>query len=578
MFLIGLAVTSLTLVALGVWLFSGPSLPPVNPSMEVSTLQIPATEYQYPGISPDGKWVTFPGADLHGKWDIYMMFIETGENKRVTTDSSQSLGNAATARFSPDGSSIVYSRRNRQTRVAEVCVVSVLTGQVRVIADTGVSPQWSPAGDKILYYRGAGRGWLGRTQWREYWTVSPQGGDASIAFVDSLAQGGSTYFTLGVSPDGKKIVFTRPMQGGHNEIFVRDLETNKEKQITFDNKDIDEAIWASNGYILFTSNRSGNFNIWAIPETGGKEVQITSGAGPDVGVTLSTTANRLVYSQRMNVATLWMVNTDGRGHRQVFPDENIENSHLSPDGNTLILQVSDPKMLPTLMIREISGGRQEFLFQADSAVGKAFPRWSPNGKLISYAEFVRGRPGARPKILDLAGGRRVRDLGEGFVERWISDSVVRVMRNSSRDSLRPNYSVAKLFNLNNNQEYFFYKDSTDAQPLLNSTAIGYIDGPVLRLLSMETFRRNPSAQGTILGRTDDASGGSMSDSWFYYRTANRNSLWKLSFKTLQRSKIIDLLPGDNINFGGPDYNDKIITYSIQKLKTRIVKIDKVFLP
>ena len=570
-------VALVALVALAVWKLFAPSLPKVNPAMAVSTLQIPATEYQYPGISPDGKWVTFPGADVNGKWDIYMMFIETGENKRITKDSSQSLGNAATSRFSPDGSSIVYSRRNRTTRVAEVCVVSVLTGQVRVVADTGVAPQWSPTGERIYYFRSGGGGWPGRTRWAEYWGVSPQGGDASVVFVDSLARGGSNFFNIGVSPDGKKIIFTRPMEGGHNEIFTHDIQSHAEKQITDDNKDIDEAIWPSNGYILFTSNRTGNFNIWAIPETGGDPVQITQGAGPDNAVTFSSAANRLVYSQRTNVATLWMVNTDGRGHRQVFPDENIQNSHISPDGNTLVLQVIHETMLPTLMIREVSGSRQEFLFPFDPNVGRVFPKWSPSGTSISYTEITRGYRNGYGRILDLAGGRRVRDLGEGFIERWISDSVMHVFRNSSRDSLRPNYSIGKLFNLKTNQEYFYLRDSVDAVPMLKYSSIGYIDRPFYRILPMETFRRNPSAQGAVVGRLDEVNGPA-SDSWLYYRSTPRNSLWKLDLRTLQRTKIIDVQPGDNLQWGGADYNNRVVTYSIQKLKTRIVKIDKVFLP
>ncbi len=570
-------VAAVAIVAFAVWKLFAPSLPKINSAMAVSTLQIPATEYQYPGISPDGKWVTFPGADVNGKWDIYMMFIETGENKRITTDSSQSLGNSATARFSPDGSSIVYGRRNKRTGIAEVCVVSVLTGQVRVIADTGVAPQWGPTGDKIIYYRGASRLFPGRSLWREYWSVSPQGGDATPALIDSLAKGGSSFFSSGVSPDGKKIVFTRPIQGGHNEIFTFDIEARKEKQLTFDNKDVDEAVWGTNGYIFFTSNRSGNFNIWVIPENGGEATQVTSGAGPDNGVTYSATANRLVFSQRTNVATLWMVNTDGRGNRQVFPDENIQNSHISPDGNTLVLQVMHETMLPTLMIREVSGGRQEFLFPFDPNVGRVFPKWSPSGTSISYVEIARGFRIGYGRILDLAGGRRVRDLREGFIEEWISDSVVHVYRNSSRDSLRPNYSIGKLLNLNTNQEYFYFRDSVDAVPLLKYSSIGYVDKAFYRILPMETFRRNPSAQGVTVGRLDELNGPS-SDSWLYYRSTTRNSLWKLDLRTLQRSKIIDVQPGDNIQWGGADYNNRVVTYSIQKLKTKIVKIDKVFLP
>jgi serine/threonine protein kinase len=576
---IAAAVVVVAIVGLAVWKIFSPSLPGVNPAMAVSTLQIPATEYQYPGISADGKWVTFPGADVNGKWDIYMMLIETGENKRITTDSSQSLGNAATSRFSPDGSSIVYSRLNRQTGVAEVCVVSVLTGQSRVVADTGVSPQWSSTGERILYARGPAPNWKGRSRWGEYWSVSPQGGEPTLIFADTLARGGTTFFSLGLSPDGKKVIFTRPVEGGHNEIFTHDIQAHEERQITFDNKDIDEAVWSSNGYIFFTSNRGGNFNIWAIPEYGGTPQQITQGAGPDNAVTYSASANRLVYSQRTNVATLWAVGTDGKGHRQLFPDENIQQSHVAADGNSLVLQVIDEKLLPTLMIREIAGGRQEFLFPFDKDVGRAFPRWSPSGKMVSYIEFYR-RNTRRffARILDLAGGRRVRDLGEGLIAQWITDSLVIVARPATPDTLRPTYPMAKVYELSTNREYFAYKDSVRALPLLQNSAIGYFGEKAFRILPASTFRSNPAAQGTVIVRIDEMSASFSSDSWFYFRSAARDAFWKVDLKTLRRTKILDLIPRDNINFGGADYNDKIVTYSIQKLKTKIVKIDNVFLP
>ncbi|MEX1276971.1 MAG: protein kinase, partial [Bacteroidota bacterium] len=345
---IGGALGGVAAIAFVVWFFSGPSLPRVNPNMEVSVMQIPATEYYYPGISPDGKWLTFPGADLNGKWDIYMMLIETGESKRVTFDSSATLAGASTARFSPDGTLITYGRRDPKTNLASVCVVSVLSGQVRVVADTGVSPRWSPVDGRIYYFRALGRAYPGRSAFREYWSVSPKGGDSRLEFADSTVTGQSSFFSLGMSPTGRKLVFTRPTGNQINEIFVRDLETGEETQLTHDKRIIDEVVWADNGYIFFTSNRSGNFNIWAMPEEGGDAVQITRGAGPDNGLTYSEAANRMVFSQRTLLSTAWIVNTDGTGNRQLFPEDNLLESHISPDGKRLVLRVSHSTLLPTL--------------------------------------------------------------------------------------------------------------------------------------------------------------------------------------------------------------------------------------
>ena len=140
--------------------------------------------------------------------------------------------------------------------------------------------------------------------------------------------------------------------------------------------------------MFYTSNMSGNYNIWTIPETGGEAIQVTSGAGPDYGISVSTTANRMVFSQRTYLATLWMVNTDGTGHRQVYPDENIMDSHIAPDGNTIVLEISHPSLRPTLMLREILGGRQEIL---TVSLNVRPMRWT-GMKMVLKRQFFRRLP------------------------------------------------------------------------------------------------------------------------------------------------------------------------------------------
>ncbi len=568
--MIAAVVATVAIVAVAVWIFSGSSRPRINPNMMVSPLQIPAAEYQYPGISSDGRWLTFPGSDLNGNWDIYMMLIETGETERVTTDSSLSVRNSLSARFSPDGSSITYARR-QSGMVPEICVVSVLSRLVRVIADTGISPQWSPTGDRIYYYR------LSPSPLREYWSVSPRGGDARVEFVDSLAKGSMTKFSLCISPDGRKIAFTRPLANDYNEIFIRHLATGEEVQLTDDKKTIDEVTWADNGMLFYTSNKSGSYNIWSIPETGGAAQQVTRGAGSDYGISFSTAANRLVFLQRTDVATLRMVNTDGTGDHQVYTDENIVNSHIAPDGNTLALELSHPTLNHTLMVRGISGGRQEILFPYDSAIERSFPGWSPGGSSLSYVEH---RPGSRhfnAKIIDFAGGRRVHDLGEGIFIGWVSDSVAIIGRNSAPDHENPEYFSIRTLHLNTSKESVFFRDTVFAYPVMHETVILYWRAGTWRYLPMSEYRRDPSAQGRPLPNSSEILNPTSSESWFYYRSAKTGALWRLDYRTFGRSKIIDISPSTNINLGAADYNDKVITYSVFRQKTKIVKVDNVFL-
>ena len=80
----------------------------LNPNMALHVLQIPLSQVSYPGMSSDGNWISFPGGDRNGKWDIYYMHSSSSEPKRITNDSmtfSQQVSD-----ISPDGSQVAYTQ------------------------------------------------------------------------------------------------------------------------------------------------------------------------------------------------------------------------------------------------------------------------------------------------------------------------------------------------------------------------------------------------------------------------------------------------------------------------------------
>ncbi len=127
-----------------------------------------------------------------------------------------------------------------------------------------MSPTWSPDSRQLAY-------------------VSFEGSKSSI-FIQTLRTGnrfkvsdkpginGAPSF----SPDGRKLVITLGGVNGNLDIYILDIASKKSIRLT-NHRAIDtEGVWSPDGkYIYFTSDRSGNPQIYRIPSIGGSPERIT---------------------------------------------------------------------------------------------------------------------------------------------------------------------------------------------------------------------------------------------------------------------------------------------------------------
>jgi serine/threonine protein kinase len=580
-FAAGFGVILIVIALLLVNLFLGSSLPKINPNRSVSTLQIPVGEVSYSGISPDGKMLAIAGSKGDGYWSIYLMDINSGETKRLTAP-SKSSPYIVYPQFSPDGNTIAFGKVNKGTKMPEICEISILGGLTKVIADTGTSPHWDPSGKRIFYFRGI-KQVPSRSGFREYWSISPDGSNNKLEFVDSLAHKTveNINVAMSISPDEKKMAFLRPFKGNFNEIIVRNLKTGKERRLTYDRKLIDELLWLKNGYILYSSNRNGNFNIWAIPGIGGKSKQITSGTGPDFGITMSTSANRLVYFRRSFMGTLWMVNEDGSDNRQIFSDESILDAGYSADKNKIALMILHQYQSSTsLVMRDLKNGQQEVLVPPDTNTIRYYPQWSPSGSEISYEEYSlnnsKGTP--RIKVFDITTSNKPKDFGPGMLYRWASDSIAYIVQQDSLKGKIPSGTPLRL-NVKTGERTKFFRDSAIvAMPVLNGSKYVYVrnaNTKNIRIISKNELLKNPLAKGKLLVNGSKVNRIGLSNKWIYYSTSN--AIWEISLNTLKKNKILDFPKGTNITVCLSPYNSKSVPYIKTRTKTKLIKVDNLFI-
>ncbi len=535
----------------------------LNPNMTLRVLQIPLSQVSYPGLSADGNWVSFPGGDREGKWDIYYMHISSTEPKRITNDSM--FYNQQVADISPDGSQVAYTGSRFGLYVA-----SSLGGASRRIVDTVGNVRWRPDAQRIGYER------IIRPPNPHYelWTSAPDGSDRRLEFNDTLGTSGRYSFAW--SPDGKSVVWIRSYPGRYEEVFTHELATGKELQLTFDKKHVDDVCWLRNGMILFSSNRSGNTNLWAVPVLGGAAQQVTKGSGPDMGITASADARKVLYLQQQPVGYVWIASTEHPNAQQVtFDDRDIRDVCLSPDKKRIAIIMGDPDPLKNsvqIYVLDRDGSNRRTI-TSDEAL-KFNIAWSPDGKRISYSSQIFSQPQESTKVMvvdpDQPGSAKV--FASGINIAWIS--------NSSLAIIQPGKTHIDSVSLEHPVPQMIYEDSTYAFPVASGKLLSFYD--LRKAMEGEwvipsDYLQNPlHKKPKSIAKNDDYFGGYEGFTSFLYED-KQHVWWKYHYLTEKRDRVSVSFPGLQGNSQVKlSADDEEIVYIAGKLAGKLVLIENLF--
>jgi serine/threonine protein kinase len=535
----------------------------LNPNMTLRVLQIPLSEVSYPGISSDGNWISFPGGDRNGKWDIYYMHTSGTDPKRITNDSM--VFNQQVSDLSPDGSQVAYTHRNNG-----VYIVSSLGGGSRKIIEDALIVRWRPDAQRIGYEVMHAKG----KRYLELWSVKPDGSDNRLDYGDSVGTEGRLSFSW--SPDGKSVAWIRSFGVEHQEVFTRELETGKELQLTFDNKNVDDVCWLRNGMILFSSNKSGNTNLWAIPAAGGTAQQVTKGSGPDIGITASADAKKIIYLQQQPVGYVWTASTRNPSAQQLtFEERDIKEVCLSPDKKRIAFIMGDPDPLKqslNIFTQDRDGTNRRQI--TNDAKGKGSLGWSLDGKWISYAVGAQPQESIKVTVVDPDHPGTPRALGYGFPRRWISNTSLLVVKSSNGT-----FHTAEML-LENGEERRLFEDSTFAFPVSSGKLIAYFDNRAGKegLWTIPAdYLQNPAHKSPkFVDKFDDAQQSSGEIDAFYFQN-RQHEWWRYRYESAKRERLNVSFPGlagDSQLFVSPDGEEAV--YIVRKLSAKLVMMENLF--
>jgi serine/threonine protein kinase len=453
--------------ALSFWLFRHSSVQ-LNPNATTRVLEIPLTDLEYHGLSGDGNWVAFAAKDTRGKQRIYLMNTGGGEPKAVVADSMPYIRGVDISR---DGSYLTYYGSTTGNLSNETYVVSSLGGEPRTISSKAFMPRWRPDAQRIFFFQ--------RRDFKDPTTpgldlrsITPEGTDERLEFRDTLSSISNARFSFSPSPDGGSIAWLRTFpDGAYQEVIITDLKSGTEHQITFNKKKIDEVCWARNDQIIFSTDKGGNANLWMIPASGGDQVQITKGPGPDLGIHISDDLKKLVYYENQDIEDLWVTSLrTGESQQMTFDEKPKWSSQLSPDGTSIAYVVIgfDPiqgqgKSFTLYMSRRDGTNRRQ-VFSSSYVID--YEKWSPDGKHLAFFVATNASgDSTNVYVGDVDRPGSPRFIGPGQPFTWLdADKLLMI-----------NAHATWIVSLTSGSREKFFQDSTTAFPVPGGTHVYYRD-------------------------------------------------------------------------------------------------------
>lgn len=347
-------------------------------------------------ISPDGSTMAFEYDD-----HIYVQRIDGGDPIRVTSDE----GDAVAPTWSPSGTHLAFLRHHPEDNsLHQIYLVSALGG-----AETRVGPQireghgldWSPDGHSLAaVHMEYGTDALG------IFLVSLDGADSGMMRrltrpADTTNGDASPAF----SPDGGTIAFSRSNLGITGDVWRLRLDATEPEQLTFEGLGIRGVDWTPDGEdIVFSSERGEFEGLWRIPREGG-EPRLVPGTQRARWPSVSSAANRLIYSESFIDTDLWRVEGpaftgDRRSPHPFIATPKLEyHASYSPDGDRIAF-TTDVSGKDDIWLADADGANRTQLVSMGDGKGA---RWSPDGRLVTFQSRAGGGR-AKIYVVEASGG------------------------------------------------------------------------------------------------------------------------------------------------------------------------------
>ena len=395
-----------------------------------------------PRYSPDGSMILFTRFEEE-RTSLYRVAVVGGEPRKV-------VDNALFGDWSPDGRQIVFVRQKNQPGESSTILgkADADGGAERVIFESKsdgpihANPtwssevhehiRWSPDGETIAVTQGGLASatpssiFLVGADGKNPRMVAPAGGGFYLSSLAWLGTPNEVIYTqtqtVGSVAGGTRGIRHNLQSGKFRQVFsstditstvdvlsagrvifdsarpsqsLREIDLRgkpgsiAERLLTRGNSHDRQPTYSPNGEaILFSSNRSGNLDLWEVSTRTGALRRITDDPANDWDPAYSPDGKNIVWSSsRSGHLEIWMARADGGSPRQVSNDgQDAENPVFLRDGQSILYVSWNPAKLGVWKVRADGGGARRFL------PGYTYAEVSPDGQYVvslSTTEAIR---------------------------------------------------------------------------------------------------------------------------------------------------------------------------------------------
>jgi len=333
-----------------------------------------------PSWSPDGKTIACGAGAYSGSLSATIVSVpaEGGPEKTITPQNWVSVSRVL---WLGDGSGLLVAAVPELISTGtQLWYVSYPGGEVRRVTNDlnayGTSSLGLTADSRTLVTVQAEKS-------AQLWVVTP-GEDLSKA--KQITSGKYDGDSLAWTGDGR-ILYTAP-SGEQSDVWSINADGTANKQVTGDVYTEGLGCVSPDGrFVVFSSNRSGNFNIWKLDQTTGEQNQLTQGTELDSQPECSRDGQWVLFkSWRQGKATFWRVPVVGGTPEQVS-DKYSQWAAISPDGKLVALRYFDDQSNTNkVAVVPFAGGEPLANLEVSTSFRDVGLGWTADSRSIVYAD------------------------------------------------------------------------------------------------------------------------------------------------------------------------------------------------